>query len=67
LFSKVLDATFDKLEPLATSRMPQSLEKMVRIAIEDHMNLNVIDHLLRFNGPVSLIRRSHDEIITTQR
>jgi hypothetical protein len=47
--------------------MPQSLEKMVRIAIEDHMNLNVIDHLLRFNGPVRLIRRSHDEIITTQR
>ena len=97
LINQVLDATFDNLLPLATARMPASLETLVTVAIENFMNLNVIDHLKvlvrivfirlvdikmilaysfvtsykinfqRFNGPVSLIRRSYDEIITTQR
>ena len=67
LFFKFLDATFDNLMPLATARMPQSLEGLVRTAIEEYMNLNVIDHLVRYDGPIKLIRRSHDEIITTIR
>jgi hypothetical protein len=47
--------------------MPESMQTLVSVAIESYMNLNVIDHLKRFNGPVRLIRRSHDEIITTHR
>ncbi len=53
--------------PLATARMPESLENLVRTAIEEYMNLNVIDHLVKYDGPIKLIRRSHDEIITTIR
>jgi hypothetical protein len=47
--------------------MPDSMQSLVTAAIDNHMNLNVLDHVTRFDGPIRLIRRSHDEIITTLR
>ncbi|XP_074649625.1 phosphatidylserine lipase ABHD16A-like [Tubulanus polymorphus] len=61
----ILDATFDDLLPLAVARMPQSWGSLVARTIRTYMNLNVAEQLIRYPGPVSLVRRSRDEMITT--
>lgn len=60
----VLDATFDDVLQLALPRMPQSLSGIVRIAIRQYMNLNNTELLAQYNGPVLLIRRTEDEVIS---
>lgn len=62
----VLDATFDDLLVLALPRMPESLSTIVRIAIRDYCNLNNTELITQFNGPVSMIRRTEDEIIAVE-
>ena len=62
----MLDATFDHVLPLAIPRMPAALESVVRVAIHDNVNLAVADQVARFPGPVRLIRRSSDEMISTE-
>ena len=61
----ILDATFDHLMPLAVPRMPEVLEPLVRTGVGEYVNLNVADQAVRYNGPIRLIRRSSDEMITT--
>ena len=65
LGAMILDATFDHVLPLAIPRMPAALEGVVRVAIHDNVNLAVADQVARFPGPVRLIRRSSDEMIST--
>lgn len=60
----ILDATFDDVLQLALPRMPQSLSGIVRIAIRQYMNLNNTELLAQYNGPVLLIRRTEDEVIS---
>ncbi|EDW85361.1 uncharacterized protein Dwil_GK10553, isoform B [Drosophila willistoni] len=59
----VLDATFDDVLYLAQPRMPLCLSGIVRIAIRNYFNLNNAELAVKYNGPVSLIRRTDDEII----
>ena len=66
LGAMILDATFDHVLPLAIPRMPAALEGVVRVAIHDNVNLAVADQVARFPGPVRLIRRSSDEMISTE-
>nr|XP_028591319.1 protein ABHD16B [Podarcis muralis] len=61
----VLDATFDDLLPLALNIMPKSWKKLVVRTVKEHFNLNVGEQLCRYQGPVLLIRRTKDEVITT--
>ncbi|XP_064457359.1 phosphatidylserine lipase ABHD16A-like isoform X2 [Ornithodoros turicata] len=61
----VLDATFDDVVPLATSKMPPSWEPLVKNTIRGYMNLNNLEHLQKYKGPVLMYRRTRDEIITT--
>jgi len=61
----ILDATFDDLLPLAIPRMPEFMEAIVRIGIINHINLNVAEQLIQYKGPILLIRRRSDEMITT--
>ncbi len=61
----VLDATFDHVLPLAIPRMPAILEPVVRVAIRDNVNLAVSDQVRKYHGPVRFIRRTNDEMITT--
>ncbi|XP_077192050.1 ABHD16B [Paroedura picta] len=63
--SLVLDATFDDLLPLALNVMPKSWKKLVVRTVKDHFNLNVGEQLCKYWGPVLLIRRTRDEVITT--
>ena len=46
--------------------MPEFAESVVKIAIKDNVNLDVAQQLARFSGPVRLIRRTNDEMITTE-
>uniref|UniRef100_A0A8D2IYT1 AB hydrolase-1 domain-containing protein n=1 Tax=Varanus komodoensis TaxID=61221 RepID=A0A8D2IYT1_VARKO len=61
----VLDATFDDLLPLALNVMPKSWKKLVVRTVKEHFNLNVGELLCRYAGPVLLIRRTKDEVVTT--
>ncbi|KTF88811.1 hypothetical protein cypCar_00012697 [Cyprinus carpio] len=61
----VLDASFDDLLPLALKVMPDSWRPLVTRTVRQYMNLNNAEQLCKYQGPVLLIRRTKDEIITT--
>lgn len=61
----ILDATFDDLLPLALNVMPKSWKKLVVRTVKQHFNLNVAEQLCKYDGPVLIIRRTKDEVITT--
>uniref|UniRef100_A0A7N8XNS6 Abhydrolase domain containing 16A, phospholipase n=1 Tax=Mastacembelus armatus TaxID=205130 RepID=A0A7N8XNS6_9TELE len=63
--SIVLDASFDDLLPLALKVMPDSWRPLVQHTVRQYMNLNNAEQLIKYQGPVLLIRRTRDEIITT--
>ena len=62
---QILDATFDELLPLAIPRMPEVMEPLVRTGVSHYIDLNVAEQLVKYDGPIRLIRRSQDEMITT--
>lgn len=64
VFVQILDATFDDVLQLALPRMPTSLSGIVRIAIRDYVNLNNTDLMNHYQGPVLMIRRTEDEVIS---
>ncbi|XP_019877988.1 phosphatidylserine lipase ABHD16A [Aethina tumida] len=59
----ILDATFDDILPLAENYMPSWFEPIVRVAIREQVNLNVAELAMKYPGPISLIRRTNDEVI----
>ncbi|XP_033223221.1 phosphatidylserine lipase ABHD16A [Belonocnema kinseyi] len=61
--SLILDATFDDVLPLATSKMPPAIENIVRSTIRQYLNLNIAEQLNRYNGTVLLVRRTEDEMV----
>ncbi|CAJ0965954.1 unnamed protein product [Ranitomeya imitator] len=61
----VLDASFDDIVPLALKVMPESWRGLVTRTVRKYLNLNNAEQLCRYQGPVLLIRRTKDEIITT--
>eukprot|EP00094_Tigriopus_californicus_P002171 TCALIF_02094-PA protein Name:"Similar to ABHD16A Abhydrolase domain-containing protein 16A (Bos taurus)" AED:0.10 eAED:0.10 QI:561/1/0.87/1/0.57/0.5/8/0/382 len=61
----ILDATFDHVTPLAVPKMPAMAENVVRVAINEFVNLDVAQLAERFHGPIRLIRRCRDEMIAT--
>ncbi len=61
----ILDATFDHITPLAIPKMPAVLSGVVRVAIEDNVNLDVASQILEYPGPIRLVRRTKDEMIST--
>ncbi|KAM4642011.1 uncharacterized protein O3C94_016376 [Discoglossus pictus] len=61
----VLDASFDDLVPLALKVMPESWRGLVTRTVRKYLNLNNAEQLCRYQGPVLLIRRTKDKIITT--
>ncbi|GAB6024577.1 Protein abhd16a [Chamberlinius hualienensis] len=63
----ILDATFDDLVPLAVEQMPKSWKPLVVRTVREHLNLNNGELLAEYNGPVLLVRRLKDEVITSGR
>jgi len=61
----ILDATFDHLEPLAIPRMPAFASGLVSHAVNHFIDLDVAGQLSAYPGPVTIVRRLRDEMITT--
>ncbi|KAK6047812.1 hydrolase, alpha/beta domain protein, partial [Cooperia oncophora] len=61
----ILDATFDDVLPLAQARMPKVLSDIVEYAIRTHFDLNIKSIIAKYKGPLKLIRRLQEEILTT--
>ncbi|XP_036358025.1 phosphatidylserine lipase ABHD16A-like isoform X1 [Octopus sinensis] len=61
----IIDASFDHLLPLAITRLPAFMESFVTLCVHKFMNLNLAEQVVHYNGPIILIRRTHDEVITT--
>ncbi|XP_023560034.1 protein ABHD16B isoform X2 [Octodon degus] len=61
----VLDATFDDLVPLALKVMPHSWKGLVVRTVRQHFNLNVAEQLCCYPGPVLLLRRTQDDVVST--
>ncbi|XP_069775596.1 phosphatidylserine lipase ABHD16A isoform X2 [Narcine bancroftii] len=61
----ILDASFDDLVPLALKVMPEGCRGLVTRTVRDFLNLNNAEQLCRYQGPLLLVRRTKDEIITT--
>lgn len=59
----VLDGTFDELLPLAKNVMPPSWLYLVKEVVRGYYNLNVGDQVLKYSGPIRVIRRTEDEVI----
>jgi hypothetical protein len=66
LVFQILDASFDDVLPLALSRFPVAWEPLLKCVIREHMNLNNIEQLNKYSGPVLLYRRTEDEIIAIE-
>ncbi|GFR91768.1 abhydrolase domain-containing protein 16A [Elysia marginata] len=62
---QVLDATFDDLVPLAVSKMPSSWGGLVAQSVRSYLDLNIAEKLIEYQGPILLIRRTRDEMIST--
>ncbi|TGZ59818.1 hypothetical protein CRM22_008859 [Opisthorchis felineus] len=61
----ILDATFDDLDELARRTVPNCLYPLVLATVKQTLDLNNSAQLIAYNGPVRIIRRSDDEIIST--
>ena len=46
--------------------MPEMMEPLVKTGVSRYINLNVAEQLNKYNGPIKLIRRSQDEMISTE-
>ncbi|KAK3854324.1 hypothetical protein Pcinc_039184 [Petrolisthes cinctipes] len=63
----ILDASFDDILPLAKQTMPDSLSPSVTLAIRRYLNLRPGAHLVKYPGPVTIIRRTKDDKVTTDK
>jgi len=60
----ILDATFDKITPLAVNKMPEFAGGLVEAVVKNYMDLDNVRHCLKYPGPTLLIRRQRDELIS---
>ncbi|KAK2565829.1 Phosphatidylserine lipase ABHD16A [Acropora cervicornis] len=62
----VLDATFDDIVPLAQTKMPDSICNFTTRVVKEYFHLDIARLLCSYPGPVLIIRRMRDEIISTE-
>merc|ERR1712062_874516 len=61
----IIDASFDELLPLAIPRMPNFLAPLVSYSVQRFVSLNIAEQLKKYHGPIQLVRRTMDEMIST--
>ncbi|CAH0716226.1 unnamed protein product, partial [Brenthis ino] len=59
----ILDACFDDLLPLAENQMPKSWKLLVKEVVRSYVDLNIGNMLVKYTGPIQLVRRTEDEVI----
>lgn len=62
----IIDAPFDDILPLALPRMPESVSGIVKLGIRNYVNLNNSELINKYDGPVLMIRRTEDEVISVE-
>lgn len=62
----VIDASFDHILPLGRNLFPRIVYPFVELAIRQHFDLDNSRIMGHYTGPVLLIRRSQDEVISTE-
>lgn len=65
LHGLVIDASFDHILPLARNILPGIFYPIVELAVREHFDLDNSRHFKHYQGPFLLIRRSQDEVIST--
>nr|VZI08415.1 unnamed protein product [Spirometra erinaceieuropaei] len=63
---KILDATFDMLDELARNALPFVGESITVGLVHSYFDLHIAAQIARYPGPILILRRSHDEVITTK-
>ncbi|VDK21707.1 unnamed protein product [Taenia asiatica] len=61
----ILDATFDTLDELSRNALPFIGETIPVALVQKFFNLNNIAQITEYPGPIRIIRRSNDEVIST--
>ncbi|CAH8667928.1 unnamed protein product [Schistosoma margrebowiei] len=61
----VLDATFDNIDELSRRVAPSIFDPVLESVVKMYLDLNNLSHVINYDGPVLIIRRSDDEVITT--
>ncbi|KAL5970908.1 Protein ABHD16B, partial [Taenia solium] len=61
----ILDATFDTLDELSRNALPFIGETIPVALVRKFFNLNNIAQITEYPGPIRIIRRSNDEVIST--
>ena len=51
---------------MAIPRMPTFMAGIVKHAVNNYINLNVGEQLSKYSGPVTIVRRLRDEMISTR-
>ncbi|KAL7059045.1 hypothetical protein AAHC03_013933 [Spirometra sp. Aus1] len=62
----ILDATFDMLDELARNALPFVGESITVGLVHSYFDLHIAAQIARYPGPILILRRSHDEVITTK-
>jgi len=60
----ILDACFDDIVNLAKQQMPKFAGSFVDYTIKTNLNLNIAEIIKEYSGPIRLIRRTYDEIVS---
>ncbi|KAM7542663.1 hypothetical protein Aperf_G00000011098 [Anoplocephala perfoliata] len=61
----ILDATFDTIDELSKRAVPIFGETLPLLMVRRYFDLNNAEFITRYPGPVRIIRRSEDEVIST--
>lgn len=61
----IIDASFDHILPLGRNLFPGIMYPFIELAIRKHFDLDNSRIMAHYTGPVLLIRRSQDEVIST--
>uniref|UniRef100_A0A5K3FKD0 AB hydrolase-1 domain-containing protein n=2 Tax=Mesocestoides corti TaxID=53468 RepID=A0A5K3FKD0_MESCO len=61
----ILDATFDTLDELSKNALPFLRESVPVAVVRRYFDLNNLAQITEYPGPILIMRRSHDEIIST--
>ncbi|XP_063901679.1 phosphatidylserine lipase ABHD16A-like [Zophobas morio] len=62
----ILDAPFDDVILLAQARMPACLSNFTAKVIKENFDFDIPNRLLQFRGPIKIIRRLRDEVMSSQ-
>jgi hypothetical protein len=62
--SQILDASFDDIFPLTQRRIHPALVSFAHGMVRECYDLNIAEQMCRYSGPVLIVRRTEDEMMS---